>query len=373
MGENQGWHIAIEGDQQGPFSLDILAGMVSEGKLTPESLVWREGMANWTAARDVAEVAGILQTAAAPVSPRPATPPPAAPPPQPAAEAQPAAVAPQPTPVAAQPQPTVTPMPAGTPPMGQAMPMGQAVPPAQPAAPAAPAEVPPWLRTTLWGGADEHVAGLRDQSRFLLVDIFALAGAFVVILGTILPWYSIPFGFGSGLMGFPGMMTFILGLGIGAVHVVSMFMPLQIWTRITVRGAALLGAIMVLVGLISASSFLSSPGFGIFITMLGGLVVCFAEVVLSVSRTPFGLAMTKPLGGGAPAAYQAPAATPTPGWAAPQPQAPAPQPAQAPQGREAAPSGDIGGKLEKLNQLKARGVITEEEYNAKKKEILDRL
>ena len=344
MAIDQGWYVANEGKQDGPFSGEILANMAAQGQLRPESMVWREGMADWTAAGAVPELGGMFQAAAAPAPP-----------------------------------PFVAPAP---PPMGQAPPMGQYAPAAR------PAEVPAWLKGILWGGANEHVAGLRKQSRFLLSDIFTLAGVFLVVLGAILPWYSTPMGGFSGLRRFPGIMTLILGLAVAGAHVAAMFMPLQIWTRITVRGATFLGAIMVLLGLIGASSFMSSPGFGIFIAMFGGLAVVFGEVVLSLSQTGLGLALAKRLGGGgAPVGYQQPMA-PQPGPPAgyqqpmpaqpPVPQAQQPMPAQPaapvpPQAPAAQPTGDVGAALGQIAQLKAQGLISEQEYEAKKKELLDRI
>lgn len=50
------YHVAVNGSQQGPYGVDALRGLVTNGSLTPETLVWAPGMANWTAAKDVAEV-----------------------------------------------------------------------------------------------------------------------------------------------------------------------------------------------------------------------------------------------------------------------------------------------------------------------------
>ena len=50
------YFIAINNQQMGPFALDQL---LANG-LTPETLVWANGMANWTKAQDVPEVAALF-------------------------------------------------------------------------------------------------------------------------------------------------------------------------------------------------------------------------------------------------------------------------------------------------------------------------
>ena len=52
--------LAINGQQAGPFEFALLRSKVVSGDLKPETLVWRAGMANWAAARDVPELAGVL-------------------------------------------------------------------------------------------------------------------------------------------------------------------------------------------------------------------------------------------------------------------------------------------------------------------------
>jgi membrane protease subunit (stomatin/prohibitin family) len=58
--------IAPNGQQSGPHGMDALRQHVSSGELTRDTLVWREGMAGWTAAGQVSELAPLF----------PATPPP---------------------------------------------------------------------------------------------------------------------------------------------------------------------------------------------------------------------------------------------------------------------------------------------------------
>ncbi|MBQ15641.1 MAG: antifreeze protein [Planctomycetaceae bacterium] len=63
------FHIAVEGDSKGPFQASQLSGQI-----TPETLVWSQGMAAWTPAVQVPQLAGLF-----------ATPPPPPPPPAPPA------------------------------------------------------------------------------------------------------------------------------------------------------------------------------------------------------------------------------------------------------------------------------------------------
>lgn len=64
------FHVAIDGKQAGPFNMDQLKGLASEGKLNASSLVWKPGMQNWTAAGEVSEVAGILTVIPPPLPPQ---------------------------------------------------------------------------------------------------------------------------------------------------------------------------------------------------------------------------------------------------------------------------------------------------------------
>jgi membrane protease subunit (stomatin/prohibitin family) len=52
--------VAINGQQSGPFDLHALEAKVRDGAVTRNSLVWKQGMASWTAAGSVPELAGIF-------------------------------------------------------------------------------------------------------------------------------------------------------------------------------------------------------------------------------------------------------------------------------------------------------------------------
>ncbi len=54
------YNVAVNGASAGPFTLEILRNMVQSGQLTAQSLVWTTGMANWTAAGSVPELASLF-------------------------------------------------------------------------------------------------------------------------------------------------------------------------------------------------------------------------------------------------------------------------------------------------------------------------
>lgn len=68
------WHAVINGQQVGPFAVEALQQQVLSGQMTGDTLVWRQGMASWVAAKQAPELSALF---AAPPSP----PPPPAPPP----------------------------------------------------------------------------------------------------------------------------------------------------------------------------------------------------------------------------------------------------------------------------------------------------
>ncbi|MDX2116947.1 MAG: SPFH domain-containing protein [Planctomycetota bacterium] len=62
--------VAIDGKQAGPFDLATLKAQASAGRLSRESLVWKNGMAEWTAAGNVSELSGIFTDVPPPLPPR---------------------------------------------------------------------------------------------------------------------------------------------------------------------------------------------------------------------------------------------------------------------------------------------------------------
>lgn len=55
-----GYHVAVNGVATGPFSPALLAQMAAAGALTRDSLVWKQGMAEWRRAGDVDELASVF-------------------------------------------------------------------------------------------------------------------------------------------------------------------------------------------------------------------------------------------------------------------------------------------------------------------------
>jgi membrane protease subunit (stomatin/prohibitin family) len=63
------YFVAIEGKQTGPFDLQTLTSQVAAGHLTQQSLVWTQGMAQWTPAGQVQALAGIFANVPPPLPP----------------------------------------------------------------------------------------------------------------------------------------------------------------------------------------------------------------------------------------------------------------------------------------------------------------
>jgi membrane protease subunit (stomatin/prohibitin family) len=60
-------YIALDGQQSGPFDEATLRSHAAAGRLTPDTLVWKAGLASWTPARDVPELATILNSVPPPL------------------------------------------------------------------------------------------------------------------------------------------------------------------------------------------------------------------------------------------------------------------------------------------------------------------
>ncbi|MDR1072183.1 MAG: DUF4339 domain-containing protein [Treponema sp.] len=57
------YNVAVENQPTGPFGMSELEQMTQNGRLTKESLVWREGLSRWEAAGNIPELARLFQTA----------------------------------------------------------------------------------------------------------------------------------------------------------------------------------------------------------------------------------------------------------------------------------------------------------------------
>jgi membrane protease subunit (stomatin/prohibitin family) len=64
------WYVGAGGQRLGPFDADGLAGQAQGGTLTPGTLVWKNGMAQWTPASQVPELAAILGSVPPPLPPQ---------------------------------------------------------------------------------------------------------------------------------------------------------------------------------------------------------------------------------------------------------------------------------------------------------------
>jgi membrane protease subunit (stomatin/prohibitin family) len=63
------YFVAIEGKQTGPYDLQTLTSQAAAGRLTRESLVWAQGMAQWTPAGQVPALAGVFASVPPPLPP----------------------------------------------------------------------------------------------------------------------------------------------------------------------------------------------------------------------------------------------------------------------------------------------------------------
>lgn len=61
------YYVAVNGAQTGPFNLQQLQSMASQGQLNKQTLVWKAGMANWLAAETQSELAGLFNNVPPPI------------------------------------------------------------------------------------------------------------------------------------------------------------------------------------------------------------------------------------------------------------------------------------------------------------------
>jgi hypothetical protein len=62
-------HLFIGGQQYGPYTRDICKQLVQNGQLTPQTMAWMEGLAAWTPAGQIPQMASLFAPAAAPGMP----------------------------------------------------------------------------------------------------------------------------------------------------------------------------------------------------------------------------------------------------------------------------------------------------------------
>ncbi len=61
------FHVAVNGQQTGPFGLDQLKAMATSGQLTKQSQVWKAGMAGWLSAETQPELASLFMNVPPPI------------------------------------------------------------------------------------------------------------------------------------------------------------------------------------------------------------------------------------------------------------------------------------------------------------------
>jgi len=59
--------MAVNGQQQGPYTLQALQQMIAQGSFTRESMVWKQGMSGWLKASDVSDLQGLFGAAPPPI------------------------------------------------------------------------------------------------------------------------------------------------------------------------------------------------------------------------------------------------------------------------------------------------------------------
>lgn len=55
------YHVAENGQSTGPYNKTELGQMITSGKLTVDSLVWKPGMVEWTSAGDIGELKALFE------------------------------------------------------------------------------------------------------------------------------------------------------------------------------------------------------------------------------------------------------------------------------------------------------------------------
>ena len=63
------YHVAVNGQATGPFDISVLAQMAAVGQLTADSLVWKNGMAQWAKAGTVDELKNLFANVMPPIPP----------------------------------------------------------------------------------------------------------------------------------------------------------------------------------------------------------------------------------------------------------------------------------------------------------------
>lgn len=63
------YFLAVNGQQSGPFDITALTQFAGQGQFTPQSMVWKQGMAAWTAAGQLPELVDVFNSVPPPLPP----------------------------------------------------------------------------------------------------------------------------------------------------------------------------------------------------------------------------------------------------------------------------------------------------------------
>jgi len=61
------YFVAVNGQQTGPFTMNILKEMALKNELTRETLVWKQGMSQWQAAGEQSDLSGLFGSVPPPI------------------------------------------------------------------------------------------------------------------------------------------------------------------------------------------------------------------------------------------------------------------------------------------------------------------
>jgi membrane protease subunit (stomatin/prohibitin family) len=64
------WHVAVDGAHSGPLDMARLQALVAEGKLTPQTLVWKAGLSGWVRASEAGELGALFANVPPPLPPQ---------------------------------------------------------------------------------------------------------------------------------------------------------------------------------------------------------------------------------------------------------------------------------------------------------------
>lgn len=56
------YHIAIDNQQTGPYSIEQMKDMIEQGILTSQTMVWQKGTSNWVHAEKLQELSSLFAT-----------------------------------------------------------------------------------------------------------------------------------------------------------------------------------------------------------------------------------------------------------------------------------------------------------------------